>query len=105
MNFVLLTYAIARIMNTHTQATDDGDSWVLNGEKCWITNSYEADTAIVFATTDKSAKHRGISAFIVDKGTPGFTIGKKEDKIGIRATSTVCSYGTCLVIARSNSSH
>lgn len=71
-----------------TTATDDGDAWVLNGEKCWITNAHEADTAIVFATTDKSAKHKGISAFIVDKGTPGFTIGKKEDKIGIRATST-----------------
>lgn len=71
-----------------TTATEDGDEWVLNGEKCWITNAHEADTAIVFATTDKSAKHRGISAFIVDKGTPGFTVGKKEDKIGIRATST-----------------
>jgi butyryl-CoA dehydrogenase len=71
-----------------TTATDDGDSWILNGTKAWITNSWEADQAVVFATTDKSLKHKGISAFIVPTGIDGFTLGKKEDKLGIRATST-----------------
>ena len=71
-----------------TNATEDGDSWILNGEKCWITNAHEADCAVVFATTDKSLKHRGISAFIVEKGAPGFSVGKKEDKLGIRGSST-----------------
>ncbi len=56
--------------------------------QCWITNGYEADAAIVFATTDKSAKHKGISAFIVPKPTPGLSLGKKEDKMGIRGSST-----------------
>merc|ERR1719424_899388 len=71
-----------------TTATEDGDSWILNGTKAWITNSWEADQAVVFATTDKSLKHKGISAFIVPTGLDGFTLGKKEDKLGIRATST-----------------
>ena len=56
--------------------------------QCWITNGYEADAAIEFATTDKSAKHKGVSAFIVPKPTPGLSLGKKEDKIGIRGSST-----------------
>ena len=71
-----------------TTARDDGDAWVLNGTKAWITNSWEADCAVVMATTDKSLKHKGISAFLVPAGTPGFTLGKKEDKLGIRASST-----------------
>lgn len=61
---------------------------MLNGTKAWITNAHEADQAIVFATTDKSLKHKGISAFIVPTNTPGFSLGKKEDKLGIRASST-----------------
>jgi butyryl-CoA dehydrogenase len=69
-------------------ATRDGDDWVLNGTKSWITNGYEANAAIVFATTDKSKKHKGISAFIVPMPTPGLSLGKKEDKLGIRASST-----------------
>ena len=56
----------------------DGDEWILNGTKAWITNAHEADAAVVFATSDKSMKHKGISAFLVDKDTPGFTIGAKE---------------------------
>jgi alkylation response protein AidB-like acyl-CoA dehydrogenase len=56
--------------------------------QCWITNGYEADASIVFATTDKAAKHKGISAFIVPKPTPGLSLGKKEDKMGIRGSST-----------------
>lgn len=73
-----------------TTAELSGDQWILNGTKSWITNGYEAESAIVFATTDKSLKHKGISAFIVPKGTPGFSLGKKEDKLGIRGSST-CS--------------
>lgn len=71
-----------------TTATLKSDRWVLNGTKCWITNAYEAEHAIVFATTDKGLKHKGISAFIVPKGSVGFTLGKKEDKLGIRGSST-----------------
>ena len=71
-----------------TTAVLKGDRWVLNGTKAWITNSWESSAAIVFATTDKSKKHRGISAFIVPMPTQGFSLGKKEDKLGIRATST-----------------
>ena len=71
-----------------TTAVLDGDEYILNGTKAWITNAYEADAFIVFATTDKAAKHRGVSAFLVAKDTPGFSLGKKEDKLGIRASST-----------------
>lgn len=71
-----------------TTATRTEKGYVLNGTKAWITNAHEADQAIVFATTDKSLKHKGISAFIVPTGTPGFSLGKKEDKLGIRASST-----------------
>ncbi|CAH3019382.1 unnamed protein product [Porites evermanni] len=71
-----------------TTAKLEGDHWVLNGTKAWITNGYEAEAAVVFATTDKSLKHKGISAFLVPKPTEGLSLGKKEDKLGIRATST-----------------
>lgn len=71
-----------------TTATLDGDEWVLEGTKAWITNAHDADAAIVIATTDKSLKHKGLSAFLVEAGTPGFSLGKKEDKLGIRASST-----------------
>lgn len=73
-----------------TTAKLDGDHWVLNGTKAWITNGYEAEAAVVFATTDRAKKHKGISAFIVPKPTEGLSLGKKEDKLGIRASST-CS--------------
>jgi len=71
-----------------TTATKDGDDWIINGTKAWITNAYEADAAIVFATTDKSLKHKGISAFIVPANAEGYSLGAKEDKLGIRASST-----------------
>lgn len=71
-----------------TTARLEGDEWVLNGTKAWITNAHDAHAAIVIATTDKSLKHRGLSAFIVPTDTPGFSVGKKEDKLGIRASST-----------------
>jgi butyryl-CoA dehydrogenase len=71
-----------------TTAVKDGDSYVLNGTKQWITNGGEADIYTVIALTDKKKGPRGASAFIVDKGTPGFTFGKKENKMGIRASAT-----------------
>lgn len=71
-----------------TKAVLDGDSYVLNGTKIFITNGKEADIYVIFAMTDKSAGARGISAFIVKKGTPGFTFGTKERKMGIRGSST-----------------
>jgi len=71
-----------------TTAKLDGDEWVLNGTKAWITNSYESSAAVVFATTDKGLKHKGISAFVVPMPTPGLSLGKKEDKLGIRGSST-----------------
>ncbi|GMG16214.1 unnamed protein product [Phytophthora fragariaefolia] len=72
--------------STTARPTDKG--YVLNGTKAWITNAHDADQAIVFATTDKSLKHKGISAFIVPTDAPGFSLGKKEDKLGIRGSST-----------------
>ena len=71
-----------------TTAKLDGDEYVLNGTKVFITNAGYADTYIVIAMTDKSKGTKGISAFIVEKGTPGFTIGKKERKMGIRGSAT-----------------
>ena len=71
-----------------TRAREDGDTFVLSGRKLWITNANEADVFIVFATLDPSAGYRGITAFVVERGFPGFSVGKKEDKLGIRASST-----------------
>jgi acyl-CoA dehydrogenase len=69
-------------------AERDGDGYVLNGTKCWITNGGEADVYTVFATLDRSSRHKGISAFVVARGTPGLSAGKKEDKMGQRASDT-----------------
>lgn len=71
-----------------TRADRDGDEWVLNGQKLWITNGAEADVYIIFANVDPEQGYRGITAFMVDRDTPGFSVGKKEDKLGIRASST-----------------
>jgi alkylation response protein AidB-like acyl-CoA dehydrogenase len=71
-----------------TRAVERGDGYAITGRKLWITNGNEADLFIVFATVDPDAGYRGITAFLVDRGTPGFTVGKKEDKLGIRASST-----------------
>jgi len=71
-----------------TTATDGGDCWILNGTKMWITNAFESKGSVVFATTDKASKHKGISAFIVPMPTEGLSLGKKEDKLGIRGSST-----------------
>ncbi len=81
-----------------TTARDDGSHWVLNGAKAWITNSYESKYGVVFATTNKSLKHKGISAFIVDMKAAGVVLGKKEDKLGIRASSTATvSFEDCRI--------
>ena len=71
-----------------SRAVENGGEFVLNGRKLWITNANEADLFIVFATVNPAAGHRGITAFVVERGVPGFTVGKKEDKLGIRASST-----------------
>ena len=71
-----------------TRAELRGDQYILNGQKLWITNAKEAGIFIVFATLDPAAGYKGITAFLVEKDSPGFSIGKKEDKLGIRASST-----------------
>ncbi len=71
-----------------TRAREDGDAFLISGRKLWITNGNEADLFLVFATIDPAAGYRGITAFLVERGLSGFTVGKKEDKLGIRASST-----------------
>ena len=71
-----------------TTARLDGDHYLLNGRKLWISNAAEAGLFIVFTTVDPAAGYKGITAFVVERDTPGFTVGKKEDKLGIRASST-----------------
>lgn len=71
-----------------TRAEDKGDHWLLNGRKLWITNASEAGLFLVFANVDPAAGYKGITCFIVERHFPGFTVGRKEDKLGIRASST-----------------
>ena len=71
-----------------TRAVEDGDSWVLNGRKLWITNAAEAGLYLVFANMNPEAGYKGITCFMVERDFPGFQVGKKEDKLGIRASST-----------------
>ena len=71
-----------------TRASPAADGWILDGRKLWITNGAEAGLFIVFANVDFARRHRGITAFAVERGFPGFAVGKKEDKLGIRASST-----------------
>lgn len=71
-----------------TRAELKGDRYVVNGQKLWITNAVEADLFILFATVDPALGYKGITAFIIEKSFPGFQVGKKEDKLGIRASST-----------------
>jgi len=72
-----------------TRAVDKGDHYLINGQKLWITNGIEADIFVLFANANPEAGYRGITAFLIEKGFPGFTVGKKENKLGIRASSTV----------------
>ena len=71
-----------------SRATKKGDTWILDGRKMWITNGAEAGVFVVFANANPSAGYKGITAFIVERDFPGFAVGKKEDKLGIRASST-----------------
>ena len=72
-----------------TRAVDKGDHYLLNGQKMWITNGVEAGIFVLFANANPEAGYRGITAFIIEKSFPGFSVGKKENKLGIRASSTV----------------
>ena len=84
--------------NQRTTAAKDGDCYVLNGTKNWITNGSTADLVLVMVATDKSKGPKGISTFIVEKGTPGFAVAKKEKKLGIRSSDTVSlSFTDCRV--------
>jgi alkylation response protein AidB-like acyl-CoA dehydrogenase len=74
--------------NQSVQAVRDGDTYRLTGRKVFVSTGREAQAALVFAQTDRAARHRGISAFLIEKGTPGFTVVKTEDKLGIRASDT-----------------
>ncbi len=71
-----------------TRAVERGDNYELSGRKLWITNAAEADIFLVFATVDSAAGYKGITCFLVERGMPGFAVGRKEDKLGIRASST-----------------
>ena len=71
-----------------TRAVEDGDHYILNGRKLWITNAAEAHFFLVFATVNPDLGYKGVTAFLVERDTPGFAVGKKEDKLGIRASST-----------------
>jgi len=71
-----------------TAAKKDGSDWIIEGSKCWISNAMEANVFVVFANADPSKGHKGITAFIVEKNNPGLQVGKKEHKLGIRASST-----------------
>jgi alkylation response protein AidB-like acyl-CoA dehydrogenase len=85
-----------------TRAVRRGDDWSLTGRKLWITNGAEADLIIVFANVDPTAGHRGITAFLVERGFTGFTVGRKEDKLGIRASSTCELIFEDCVVPRAN---
>src|SRR5204862_1576005 len=71
-----------------SRAEQRGDRWILNGRKLWITNGAEAEIYVVFANANPTVGYKGITAFVVERGFPGFAVGKKEDKLGIRASST-----------------
>ena len=85
-----------------TRAVESGGDLVITGRKLWITNAKEADIFIVFATVDPAAGYKGITACLIERGTPGFTVGKKEDKLGIRASSTCELLFEDCRVARSN---
>lgn len=76
----------------HTTAVKDGDAWVLNGSKNFITHAISGDVAVVIVRTGKKGDSHGMTAFVVEKGTPGFSAGKKENKVGMRASETACLY-------------
>jgi isovaleryl-CoA dehydrogenase len=82
------TGAGSDVMSMRTTATRDGDYYILNGSKMWITNAPHSDVMIVYAVTDAKAGSRGLSAFVVERGTPGFSTPQKLDKLGMRGSDT-----------------
>lgn len=90
---------VAGLKTTYKQ---HGDDYVLNGEKCWITNASFASFYVVFATSDPSKRHRGIAAFIVDRDTPGLRVGKHEDKLGQRASDTAAVHFEDVKVPKAN---
>jgi alkylation response protein AidB-like acyl-CoA dehydrogenase len=74
--------------NMMTTAVRDGDDWIINGAKCWITHGKSGDVAVVIVRTGEKGDSRGMTAFVVERGTPGFTAGRKENKLGMRASET-----------------
>jgi acyl-CoA dehydrogenase len=85
-----------------TRFTKHGDDYVLNGQKCWITNASYASFYVIFATIDPALKHRGMAAFIVDRDTPGLRVGKKEDKLGQRASDTAVIHLDDVKVSKAN---
>ena len=85
-----------------TRFQKHGDDYVLNGQKCWITNASYATFYVIFATSDPAARHKGIAAFIVDRDTPGLKVGKKEDKLGQRASDTAQIFLEDVKVPRAN---
>ena len=85
-----------------TRFTQHGDDYVLNGQKCWITNASLATFYVIFATKDPALKHKGIAAFIVDRDTPGLRVGKKEDKLGQRASDTAQVFLEDVKVSKAN---
>ena len=88
--------------NMNTTAIKDGDSYIINGTKNWVTNGLNSDYVIVFAITEKGVGHKGISCFLVDKGIKGFEVGKPEDKLGIRSSDTTELYFDNVSISENN---
>src|SRR5215468_8739128 len=93
---------------TRTKAVRDGECWVLNGAKTFTTNAHYADVCVAMAVTDRTGAQHGISAFIIDKGTPGFRAGRKENKLGLRASATGevifqnCRLGSAQLVGKLN---
>lgn len=91
---------------TRTKAVRDGENWVINGSKTFTTNAHYAQVCVAMAVTDRKASQHGISAFIIDEGTPGFRVGKKENKLGMRSSATGevifndCRVPACQLVGR-----
>jgi acyl-CoA dehydrogenase len=105
---VLCSYATTEpvagsdVAGLKTRFTQKGDDFVLNGEKCWITNASFASFYVIFATSDHNKRHKGIAAFIVDRDTPGLRVGKHEDKLGQRASDTAAVHLEDVVVPKKN---
>src|SRR5688572_18529525 len=90
------------VAGMRTTFTKSGSDYVLNGEKCWITNASLASFYVVFATSDPAKKHKGIAAFIVDRDSPGLEVGKHEDKLGQRASDTAAVHFSDVLVSAAN---